>query len=236
MGLKTAPGFTRTDRGTQEANQIVALAAHGLRGPVGTIAMLAELLEEEDSDGLTSGQRELISNIRSVSESVLNLIDDLLGVSVDTCMQVQEVGRLVEESIALNRNLAESGQVGLLVENDVKALTAMFDQPKMLRVFTELIRDAIQSSRPGNSVLVGLHSRGRYVTITVQNRKAGAPEVGFKLSHPFSGHPQVQPADQRALRLSLPMIERIVMAHNGRFRVLKRPGEGSKFVVSLPRA
>jgi signal transduction histidine kinase len=63
----------------QLKNEFLGMAAHDLRNPIGTSLILAELLCEEVA--ITEEQLGYLSDIRSSSKFMLQLIDDLLDVS-----------------------------------------------------------------------------------------------------------------------------------------------------------
>jgi signal transduction histidine kinase len=234
------PGSIKQEQ-AYETRQILAAAAHDLRGPVGAIFLFTELLEEEESAQLGPSQRELISNLRCSSEILLKLIDDLLDASVGglgrsaLCLQALDLRSVAEESILLNRAVAQQNGICLELRCDAQNLEARLDRLKILRVINELLRNGIRFSNPNSDLVLRLGRRGRHVDITVEDEGRGiAPENLKILFSPFPKHDCARAAGERGLGLGLAIVKEIVAAHKGEIRVTSQVGVGSHFIVSLP--
>lgn len=65
----------------QVKTQFLSLASHQMRGPLTTINWNAEMLLEQQSDGLTDSQRKYIQELYNASKRTVQLTNDLLSVS-----------------------------------------------------------------------------------------------------------------------------------------------------------
>jgi signal transduction histidine kinase len=223
--------------GKQES-RILEVVAHELRGPLGAIVMFSELLEDDVRDELRAHQRELLSNIRLSGELLLKLIDELLEAyagRLRLSLQPVDLVSLVHECISLQRASADQHGIQLELRCDAQLPDVTLDQPKILRVISELLDDAIRFSSAGQTVELRLSVRGPNVEIAVRNAGPGISLEGTQeLVTPFAKHGRAGIAGARTLGLGLVLAKRIVAAHKGRIRVKSQRGAGSTFFVLIP--
>jgi signal transduction histidine kinase len=202
--------------------------------------MFSELLEDDVRDELRAHHRELLSNIRLSSQLLLNLIDELLEAyagRLQLSLQLVDLVSLVHECILLQRPSADQHGIQLVLRCDAQLPEVTLDQPKILRVISELLDNVIRFSSAGQTVELRLSVRGPNVEIAVRN--AGL-EISLEdmqeLFTPFRKHGRVRIAGARTLGLGLVLAKRIVAAHKGRIRVKSQRGAGSTFFVLIPIA
>ena len=62
-------------------NKLLGMVAHDLRNPLATVRGLAEFLRDDGKEGkLTTDQADLVENIYSVSQSMLEMVNELLDI------------------------------------------------------------------------------------------------------------------------------------------------------------
>jgi signal transduction histidine kinase len=108
--------------------------------------------------------------------------------------------------------------------------------PKHLRVaITNLIRNALYYSPPGESVEVAIQQLTRSIRITVTDKGPGVPQGQHRsIFDPFvRGLGGTSPRSGRGLGLFI--AKRVVEGHRGRIWTDTRE-RGAKFVIELPRA
>jgi signal transduction histidine kinase len=225
----------------EQKNNILAAAAHELRGPVSAIVLFTELLEDEGLAQLSASQRELVSSIRSSGELVLKLVEDLLDASAfrlrnaRLSLQRVDLASLADECIRLNGPLAYRKMLHLHLRGEGGSRCLTIDRLKILRVINELLTNAIRASAPGGTIEIRLSTRLRFVEIAIEDEGSGiCPEALKELFTPFPKDARARKSGERGLGLGLAIVKGIVLAHKGRIRVKSQVGIGSTFVVSLP--
>jgi two-component system, cell cycle sensor histidine kinase and response regulator CckA len=117
------------------------------------------------------------------------------------------------------------------------------DRGQMLQVFQNLIINALQALPPNGGRIVlsaGAHTiaagadaslpAGEYIEISVADNGSGIPpEVREHMFEPFFT------TKKNGTGLGLPTVRNIVLRHGGEVRVHSAPGEGTRFVILLPR-
>ena len=227
---------------SEEAARILSVAAHDLRNPVSAIIALAETLMDQAGERLDAFERGLLTDILNTSEVTINFIENLLDVSLGIPGELRispvDLRGLANESIAMNRAICVRREIELVHRGGNRLPIVNADRLKILRVLNELLRNAIEISRPGQTVEVRLRVRGGFVEIAVRDQGTGiTPGDLNKLFTPF---PKIQTSAgamaKRGRGLGLAIVREIVEAHHGRVHATSKTGEGSTFTVSLPIA
>lgn len=223
-------------------NELLGMAAHDLRNPLGIIHAYSEILESETAEALSPEHRAFIALIRQTSEQMVRLINDLLDVSqiesgkLHLDLRPVDLTALVERNAALNRVLAEKKRIELVCHAAPLPLMAL-DPSKMEQVMNNLLSNALKFSHPATRVTVGLERDADSAALTVTDQGQGIPEADLPmLFKPFSRTHVRATAGETSTGLGLSIVRRIVEGHRGRIAVESKVGEGSTFRVWLPMA
>jgi signal transduction histidine kinase len=227
----------------REKNQLLGMAAHDLRNPLGIVAGVVEILSDELADSLSEENRELLSRVASSVEYMLGLIDDMLDYSkidagrLELQLTPVDVADLIGQNLAFNTILASKKGISLRFENEGAPPLLNLDSRRIQQVLNNLVSNALKFSDPGSSVTITLLTEAAAVTIAVADQGQGIPaaELG-KLFKPYSHTSTKSTAGEKSTGLGLAIVRRIVEAHGGSIRVESEPGRGSTFYVSIPTA
>ncbi|HYF15972.1 MAG TPA: HAMP domain-containing sensor histidine kinase [Phycisphaerales bacterium] len=210
--------------------------AHELNTPLAVVKGLAERLAEEPARGLDPAEAQLmlrvVGRLERLSESLL----DYARVRPPSTRPA-ELRAIVEEAMTLVRLDRDARSVEL--SNGVgPGLTADCDPDRMVQVFVNLVRNAVDAvrGRDGARVWVeGASSRrdGRsWASVTVNDNGPGIdPGVLPRLFEPFV----TTRLDSHGTGLGLAVAEGIVREHAGLVLARNRPDGGAAFEVLLPR-
>ena len=106
----------------------------------------------------------------------------------------------------------------------------MADPTKLLEVFVNLIKNALESVQDDGFVRILCETDPRTVKIHIEDNGCGIEaDKLVTIFQPFVT------SKQGGTGLGLPVVKRIVEAHGGHITVCSAPGQGSVFTVSLPR-
>ncbi|MEE8479772.1 MAG: HAMP domain-containing sensor histidine kinase, partial [Desulfobacterales bacterium] len=175
----------------QLKNKFLGIAAHDLRNPLASIQGFSELLLGDDMGPLTEDQHEFIKTIHSLSQDMLNLVNDLLDVSViesgklELKRQPGSLKVLIKERIRINSILAEKKQIKLH-ESLTTVPEVSFDYSRITQVVDNLISNAIKYSPLGSNIFVSLSQQGMKAQISVRDEGPGIePEEQKRLFGEF---------------------------------------------------
>ena len=231
----------KLERLNDEKNELLGMAAHELRTPLGIISTYSEFLEVEAGPQLDQEHSDFISLIRSTSDYMLCLINDILDVSqidagkLHLHRQLTDLQLLVEQTVAINRRLADRKQIHINFASDADLPILLLDQNKIAQVLDNLLINAIKFSTPATQVNITLSYDADSVTLTVADQGPGIPADDLdKIFIPFS-RGQVKTIDgERGTGLGLAIVRRIVEGHGGRITVKSRLNHGTAFHIQLP--
>jgi signal transduction histidine kinase len=224
-----------------EKNQLLGMAAHDLRNPLGVIVGVMDILGEELSDSLSAENRELLSRVASSADYMLTLIDDMLDYSkidagrLELELHPVNVAELIRQNLAFNSILANKKGIKLRFECEGPPPTLNLDSRRIQQVLNNLISNGLKFAYGGTTITVTLKSGADEVTIAVADQGQGiaADELG-KLFKPYSQTRTRSTASEKSTGLGLAIVRRIVEAHGGSIRVESELGRGSTFYVSIP--
>jgi len=213
-------------------------ASHELRGPLAAMAANAEMgLLDCASD--QPNQRRRFEAIASATDQLQRLVEDLLLLArqeespladpqlIDLEEVVQQQLDLYGDALALRQqHLERHLEPGLTVLGQVKLIQ---------QLVRNLLDNAHRYSPAGSTIAVRLLSRGRQVCLEVSDSGPGIPLQ--QLPKVFDRFWRASPdRSEGGSGLGLAIATRICRLHGGAIRVSSAPGQGSCFVVELPRA
>lgn len=229
------------ERLNTQKNQLLGMAAHDLRNPLGVISSYAEFLADEAADVLNAEQREFVATIRESSEFLLKMINDLLDISVIESGQLRldlapvALAALLDRNLALNRVLAEKKQILIALRLDADLPVLSLDAGKIQQVLNNFLSNACKFSHPGTEVEVRLYRKGADAVIAVRDQGQGIPAAELeRLFKPFQKTSVRSTAGESSTGLGLAIVRKIVAGHGGRVWVESEVGRGSTFSFSLP--
>jgi len=233
------------DTTTRRADQLAALGsvalglAHEIRNPLGGIKGAAQLLRVNLSDPAQVQATDVI--IREV-DRLDGLVEQLRGLGTPPRLQLapQNIHRILNDVLALQRQAPDWGQIVLRTEFDPSLPEVLGDRAQLTQVFLNLVRNAVESLDGHGELTVSTRIETRYhvrrrshrnqfLSVTVADDGPGVPEdVQNHLFSPFFT------TKARGTGLGLAVCHRIVAEHGGIIAHEPRPGRGARFVVTLP--
>lgn len=233
--------ITELRRVEQVKAQFVNMVAHELRAPLaaidGYLSVLIEGLVQEPER-----QAQMLQRSRTRLKALLELVSDLLDVArMEAGTVKREIARhkpaeIVAEVVELMAPLAANNDITLHNEVPTDLPEVEADREELIRLFTNLISNAIKYNRPGGRVTVIGGAEGPYVRFSVADTGIGISEEGLKgLFSEFFREKRRETSLVTGTGLGLSLVKRIVDFYHGRIDVKSHEDEGSTFTVWLPR-
>lgn len=223
-----------------EKNQILRLAMQDLAAP---LDQLSQDVDELAGRGLSEDASETLRLVREDVErmrralAALNELQALEDRSRSLTLAPVNVGAVLVEAVAINRDAAEKKEVRISVPPPRRTSLATADADVLRKVFENLIHDAVEVTPSGSAVSLSVYETSDRVLITVSDDGPGvAVEDQAQLlsqsgsSRPPMGHAELGP------RLNLGMVHNLVKAMDGWLWTQGEPGHGTTHVVELALA
>jgi two-component system phosphate regulon sensor histidine kinase PhoR len=225
----------------------VANASHELRTPLAALSGFIDTLQGPARDDAKARER-FLGIMHAQATRMARLIDDLLSLSrvelsahvrPDTLVDMVRIIRQVADGL---EPLARERHV--TIELDIPEAPAMIagDREELLRLFENLIENALKYGASGGKVIVSLTSAASgegapEFRVTVRDFGPGiAPEHLPRLTERFY---RVDVGDSRAqggTGLGLSLVKHILNRHRGRLVIESVPKNGAAFTAVFPQA
>ncbi len=223
-----------------QKNRFLGIAAHDLRGPIGGIMGLSEVLLEQTMGKLSADQLQFVTMINSVSKGMLDLLDDLLDVSVIESgkLEIQprkdNLKKLLENRIAISHFAADKKQIR--IHADIPQLPEFpFDAKRIAQVFDNYMSNAIKFSPLHSTIYVTMAEDNGMIRVSVRDEGPGISEQDrSKLFGEFQKLSARPTAGETSTGLGLAIVKKIIDAHSGKIAVDSIPGVGSTFSFMIP--
>ena len=219
---------------------LIAWAGHDLQTPLASIRAIVEALADGVVEDPATVQRYLRTAQRNIQDLSL-LIDDLFQIAqIDAGglrlnMEPASISDLVSDTLESFSELA--AQHGVKLEGNVKAGvdTVVLDAQRIGRVLNNLIRNALQHTPSGGSVMVQIWPANQGIQVEVSDTGEGIRAED--LPHIFERFYRSEKSRSRSTGgsgLGLAIVKGIIEAHGGKIEVESSPGKGSRFRFNLP--
>lgn len=219
---------------------LAAGLAHEVRNPLVGVRAAAQLLAKEPA--FPAALHEFTGVIIREVDRLNRLVDELLSLAGTHALRRRpcNVNQMVEEALRLQGPALQGGAVAVLRRYDPAIPVLEADPDRLLQVFLNLLRNAVEAmaGAPGALTVSTRFERvapqcgGRSAAVVeVEDRGPGmTPEVQAKLFTPFFT------TKAKGTGLGLPLSLRIVEEHEGALELASRPGQGTTARVLLPLA
>lgn len=221
---------------TAERLAAVGRLASGIAHEIGNQLSLlgyAELLAEryasdpeakELTDPLLAARRRLAAMVASIKDFVRGAGD------INYSRQREALAPIVDEAVSILRFEPALKSRTLVCEPDDRTVKARVNHEKLLQVFLNLLRNAIQATREGGRIQIGVVAEGSRAVVTVADDGMGIEPAHLKrVWEPF-----FSTKGEVGTGLGLGICRRIVEEHGGTIQVESKPGEGATFRIELP--
>ena len=241
--LERAMDFAQAQAQTKD--DVLAIVAHDLKGPLTALKLSTENLRGQVVDGaaepklLAALQRHVERAIRNIN-AMTTIVDDLLDSArfasgtLQLDLAEHPFDPIVTEAIDLLEPLALQKRIVLEKSSPNLASTTLCDRDRMLQVLSNLVGNAVKFTPPEGRVQVELVASDSELIVSV--RDTGPGIANDQLPFVFQKYWQAnRKSDQKGVGLGLTIAKEIVVAHRGRMWVESWPGEGTRFFFSIPR-
>jgi two-component system phosphate regulon sensor histidine kinase PhoR len=225
----------------------VANASHELRTPLAALSGFIDTLQGPAKDDARARER-FLGIMHAQATRMARLIDDLLSLSrvelsahvrPDTLVDIVPIIRQVADGL---EPLAGERQVQIEIDLPATPVVIAGDREELLRLFENLIENALKYGASGGKVMVSLTSAASpdgagEVRVVVRDFGPGiAPEHLPRLTERFY---RVDVGDSRAqggTGLGLSLVKHIVNRHRGRLLIESVLKNGATFTACFPQA
>jgi len=209
-----------------------------LRAPLGRIIANADSINAQTDGPIRQDYADYAADIASAGRHLMSLVDDLVDLQAierpDFAVAAEpidlaDIGRRAAGLLGVRA--AERG-VRIDKPQDLDTAPATGEFKRVLQILVNLIGNAVRYSPDGGMVWVRTHrDRGTAVIIVADQGKGIADEDQARIFDKFE---RVDPTEPGGSGLGLYIARRLARAMGGDLSVDSAPGQGARFMLSLP--
>lgn len=219
-------------------SRFVSMVSHEFRTPLAIISSTAGILLNHSHHLSEPQQRTRMETIQTQVTHLADLLNDILLISRAEQVGLEfhpanlDIEQLCRHTVQEQQSLAgDSHHISFSAQGECVAFVG--DRQLLLRLFNNLISNAMKYSPDGGPVDVDLACDAQAVVITIRDEGLGIPEADQKhLFEPFHRAENVGTIPGTGLGLSI--IKQVVEAHSGTIEFESQPEQGTTFRITLP--
>jgi PAS domain S-box-containing protein len=235
----------RAEEATRAKSEFLASMSHELRTPLNAIILYSELLQEVAQDeGNTSSIGDL-QRIQSAGKHLLELINGILDLSkieagkMMLSVETFTVDAMMHELVDTVRPLVEKNRNTLTVRGADSIPPMVGDVTKTRQILLNLLSNASKFTKDGTitaDVRICSVNGVETVEFAVADTGVGmTADQARKVFDPFTQADVTTTRKYGGTGLGLAIVARFCDLMRGTVEVESRPGQGSRFIVRLPR-
>lgn len=226
--------------GKQIRFQFLSVMSHELKAPLNAIEGYLKMMQNRDFGESMDEYEELISRMKKRTESMRNLIMDMLDLTqIESGKKKRE---LAETDLVRAAHSAIDVMKPYAIQKDVEVnlhgageLKLKADPDELEIILNNLISNAIKYNKEGGTVDCNIRQNKGFATITISDTGIGMNKTEqAKLFNEFVRIKNEKTKNISGSGLGLSIVKKLVDMYNGDINVCSKPGEGSSFTVTLP--
>ncbi|MEO8197466.1 MAG: ATP-binding protein [Thermoanaerobaculia bacterium] len=231
--------ITESEQLNRMRRDFVANVSHELRTPLAAIQGYAETLTDGALDERETAQRfsqRIVDQCRRLAALLADLLtlSRLEGKEPLEKLERVDLRAVAQEALELVAGQAAGRQVAAKLAAGPSPVV-QGDPEGLLRLFSNLLENAVKYNSTGGSVTIALESQGDEAIVAVRDTGIGMPaSVLPRIFERFYRVDKGRAREEGGTGLGLAIVKHVAQAHHGRVEVESEPGKGSTFRVFLP--
>jgi signal transduction histidine kinase len=229
--------------------EFLSVMSHELRTPLNAIGGHVQLIELELHGPVSAAQRDALARIARSQHHLLMLVNDVLNLArleagqMEFAAEELDLSAVVKEVVDGFEPLIRRGELTCelkLPSADVPPLIAAVDGEKVRQILLNLLTNAVKFTRAGGKLTVTVaesSAKRDALVVTVRDTGLGIAAVRLRrVFEPFAQEPQGTVRHLDGTGLSLSISRDLARGMGGELTAESVAGEGSTFVLEVPKA
>ncbi len=210
--------------------KISASIAHEIRNPLASISASLQIIPrfiDKNPDKIKKLTNIGLKEINRLDLLIADFLDyakiDKLNIEkLDLLLVLNEISELYE---------FKNGEDLIIKLNDLEEILINGDKNKLKQVFINLIKNGFEAIENENKQIIIelLESRSEYIIIIKDNGVGIEKEIIKNIFEPFFT------TKKTGTGLGLSLVNKFISLHHGRININSKLGEGSEFIINLPK-
>lgn len=221
--------------------EFISIVSHQLRTPLSAIKWALSLVMKSEKANLNKDQQEMLAEAKTSTETVIDLVSNLLNLSRIEQGRLQfrpkliDIMPIIEDIVKAVRPQAEKKKITINVTSPAKTAELSADPLLLKEIIQNLVDNAIAYNREGGKVSINARQAVGHWLIDVADTGYGImPEDLKSLFTKFYRGSNARTIRPDGSGLGLYFIKNLVHMHEGKITVESEPNKGTIFTVALP--
>lgn len=222
-------------------NEFISNITHELKTPIATVSVAIEALRSFNANMDPERTKEYLDISSNELQRLSLLVDKVLKLSmfekkeIDLQYEELDMKDLVEEVTSSLRLQFEKHHAQLNISTE-GSTTLEADRLHMVSVIFNLLDNALKYSSDAPKIDIIIKGENNQLNLVIKDSGIGIPqEYQDKIFEKFFRVPTGNLHNAKGYGLGLSYVAHVINRHNGSINVESIPGDGSKFVISLPK-
>ncbi len=230
-------------RSLQLKDEFLSMMSHELRTPLNTILLITESMLEGFYGPLSERQHHVLGSVAQSGRHLLALISDLLDITRIAAghellnpMPVN-VDDICDMALMMIMPIAQARDISVDYTISPEITTLLADERRLVQILVNLLNNALKFTPPDGKVGLDVTAdaaRG-CIQFSVWDTGIGiASTQQDQIFEPFTQLDRGLSREYEGIGMGLTLVHHLVDLHGGSITLESNPGEGSRFIVSLP--
>ncbi len=225
----------------KDKDQLFSIIAHDLRGPVGTLDSLLELLVNDEENIPKEEQQEILYRLKETSKTTYELLENLLMWSLSQKNEIlfrpekNNICNIIQSNLLLFKESARIKKINLS-NSCTNQLTAEFDKDMINLVVRNLLNNAIKYTKEDGEISITSKVENMHLHVEVKDSGIGLSqekrEKLFKIDANSISTKGTK--GEQGSGLGLYLCSDFIKKHKGQIKVESTLGKGSCFCFQIP--
>ena len=222
-------------RAEMQRADLLAIATHDLRNPLGVVLVTSTMLAREL---VAPNQLEQVAAIRRAATEMIQVIDDLVDGShidagrLELVAEESSLAELIEEAALAARIQKGDRAIRIETQVDPQLPEIAVDRQRLLQVFSRIVANALRFMPKAGTITLACEKDGNAVRFSVGDSGPAIPES--QRPYAFLRRPPMGRRSCRGTGLGMFVVKGIVEAHGGRIELTSDEERGNRVSFTLP--
>lgn len=220
-------------------SEFISHVSYQLRTPLTNILGFGEIIEAEMFGSLNPRQHEYMQGILESSETLIDVVNDILDLAVIEAgamtldLSDVELSEVVYATEEFAQRPAQKNKVALKVECPKEIGTVRADEKRIKQIMINLLSNSLAFTSPGDAITIGAARHESSVELYVEDTGDGIkPELQSNVFDRFEA--QASSDRRRGAGLGLSLVRSFVELHGGWVTLESAPDVGTRVTCHLP--
>lgn len=222
-------------------DRMFSIIAHDLKGPIGNLQQLLEIIDHDINKGNTANVYELLDILKGTSRTAFELLDNLLAwarsqlnaISINP--ETFDLSSTITDALnLLNGNLM---QKNISLSREYQGECMVFADKAMIEtVIRNLLSNAIKFTPANGNITITLETNELDTILSVKDSGIGIEEERIEKVFNFAETQSTRGTEgEKGTGLGLILSKEFMLKNNGRIWFESAVNSGSTFYIALPR-